>query len=221
MDMFLDDQPIFKRLWTMLINRCPDLEVLAIEGLSSVQSVPADIRFLVDGRWPKLRKLSLGDVCIDLFPSYLNPGEKRPFISFLEAHPSLESLSLSRHSIQPVHFTSLDVSTLSRVSSFSGTHQQLQALPHLHRSLKIVDFRDPVETRQVSAPTVANLLRELPQLTTLKISFILQSMYDSGNLLRSLIQSCPLLRHLDLTCAHKPSFQLVRDPCFAFPDPIY
>lgn len=38
-------------------------------------------------------------------------------------------------------------------------------------------------------------------------------MYDSGNLLRSLIQSCPNLRHLDLTCAHKPSFQLV-SRCF-------
>lgn len=37
---------------------------------------------------------------------------------------------------------------------------------------------------------------------------MLHSMYDSGNLLRSLIASCPQLRHLELTCGHKPSFQL-------------
>jgi len=189
----------------MLINRCPDLEELAIEGSSSV---PTDVHCLVEGRWPKLRKLSIGDLCIDWFPRMLEPGEKRPFIAFLNAHPHLETLSLSRHTIQPIHFATLDSSVLSNVTSFSGTHQQLQALPHLHRTVKSVYFRDPVETREVSAPTVASLLRDLTSLTTLKISFTLYSMYDSGNLLRSLIQSCPSLRHLELTCGQKPSFQL-------------
>ena len=145
---------------------------------------------------------------MDWFPR--NPGEKRPFISFLEAHPALEHLALSRHAIQPIHFTSLEAGSLSKVTTFSGTHQQLQALPHMHRSLESVTFRDPVDTRDVSAPTVATLLRDLTSLTSLKVSFTLHSMYDSGNLLQSLIQSCPLLRHLELTCGHKPSFQLVR-----------
>ncbi|KAJ3492567.1 hypothetical protein NLJ89_g11208 [Agrocybe chaxingu] len=206
MAMFLDeDFPILKKLWNMLLNRSPNLEELAIEGYSSV---PTDIHFLVQGRWPKLRKLVLGDVCMDWFSRTLNPGEKRPFIAFLEAHPGLESLSLSRHAIQPIHLASLDPDALTNISSFSGTHQQLQAMPHLHRVVKSVTFRDPVETREVSAPTVASLLRELTDLTSLKISFTLHSMYDSGNLLRSLMQSCPMLRHLELTCAHKPSFQL-------------
>jgi len=65
-----------------------------------------------------------------------------------------------------------------------------------------------VETREVSATAVAIILRELTSLTSLKIAFILHSMYDSGNILRSLIHSCPLLHHLDLTCGHKPSFQI-------------
>ncbi|TFK25240.1 hypothetical protein FA15DRAFT_756029 [Coprinopsis marcescibilis] len=205
-DMFLDDDhPLSKKFKRMLIERSPNLEELGIDGS---YSVPTDMHYIVDGRWPKLRKLTLGDVCIDWFPRSLGQGEKRPFVAFLEAHDQLETLSLSRHTIQPIHLSSLDPTGLSRVTSFSGTHQQLQALPHLHPFLRSVTFRDAVETREVSAPTVASLLRELTCLTDLKIAFTLHSMYDSGNLLRSLIQSCPKLRHLELTCAHKPSFQL-------------
>ena len=190
----------------MAISKCPDLEELSIEGS---YSVPTDIRYISEGRWPNLKKLTLGDVCIDWIPRSLSPGEKRPFITFLEAHPQLESLNLSRHTVQPIHLASLDPESLNRVTSFSGTHQQLQALPQIHPELKVVAFRDSVETREVSAPTVARLLRELTSLAELRISFTLHSMYDSGNLLLSLTQSCPGLRHLDLTCAHKPSFQLV------------
>ncbi|TEB37348.1 hypothetical protein FA13DRAFT_1621736 [Coprinellus micaceus] len=205
-DVFIEeDHPATKKLWDMAINKCPNLEELSIEGS---YSVPTDIRYISEGRWPNLRKLTLGDVCIDWIPRSLSPGEKRPFITFLEAHPQLESLSLSRHTVQPIHLASLDTTSLNRVTSFSGTHQQLQALPQIHPELKVVAFRDSVETREVSAPTVANILRELTSLAELRISFTLHSMYDSGNLLRSLIQSCPRLRHLELTCAHKPSFQL-------------
>jgi len=195
----------------MAINKCPNLEELSIEGS---YSVPTDIRYISEGRWPNLRKLTLGDVCIDWIPRSLSPGEKRPFITFLEAHPQLESLNLSRHTVQPLHLATLDPRSLNRVTSFSGTHQQLQALSQIHPELKVVAFRDSVETREVSAPTVANLLRELTSLTELRISFTLHSMYDSGNLLRSLVQSCPRLRHLHLTCAHKPSFQLVSTTLF-------
>ncbi|KAF8149532.1 hypothetical protein B0H34DRAFT_667733 [Crassisporium funariophilum] len=206
-DMFLDeDQPIFKRFWDMLTRRCPHLQELTLDGLSSV---PTDIHFLVQGRWPDLRHLTLGDVCIDWFPRAPDPSAKRPFIAFLEAHPQLESLSLTRHTIQPLYFSALAPPALGSMTRFSGTHQQLAALlPLVRGSLKEVRLRDAVETREVSATAVAGLLRELTGLVRLKIAFTLHSMYDSGNLLRSLIQSCPMLRHLELTCGHKPSFQL-------------
>jgi len=191
----------------MLIRRCTHLEELTVDGLSAV---PTDIHLLVEGRWPALKKLVLGDICIDWFPRSLSPAEKRPFVAFLEAHPYLESLSLSRHTIQPVHFALLDPGSINRLTSFSGTHQLLQALPHIHHLIKSLTLCDPVETRDVSVPAIASLLRELTSLASLKISFTLHSMYDSGSLLRSLIHSCPMLRHLDLTCGHKPSFQLVR-----------
>ncbi|KAF8800240.1 hypothetical protein BYT27DRAFT_6840104 [Phlegmacium glaucopus] len=205
-DIFLEeDQPVFVKIWDMLIRRCPHLEELTIDGLSVV---PADIHLLVEGRWPALKKLALGDISIDWFPRSLNPVEKRPFVAFLEAHPYLESLSLSRHTVQPNHFALLDPASLNRLTSFSGTHQLLQALPHIHHLIKSLTICDPVETRDMSVPAIASLLRELTSLTNLKIAFTLHSMYDSGNLLRSLIHSCPRLRHLDLTCGHKPSFQL-------------
>ena len=202
-----EDQPVFVKIWDMLMLRCPHLEELTIDGLSAV---PTDIRLLVKGRWPALKKLVLGDICIDWFPRSRNPAEKRPFVAFLEAHPYLEYLSLSRHSIQAIHFALLDPTSLNRLTSFSGTYQQLQALPHIHHLIKSLSLCDPVETRDVSATAVAIILRELTSLTSLKIAFKLHSMYDSGNLLRSLIHSCPILHHLDLTCGHKPSFQLVR-----------
>ena len=208
-----EDQPVFVKVWDMLMLRCPDLEELTIDGLSAV---PTDIRLLVKGRWPTLKKLALGDICIDWFPRSRNPTEKRPFVAFLEAHPHLESLSLSRHSIQATHFALLDPTSLNRLTSFSGTYQQLQALPHIHHLIKSLTLCDPVETREVSATAVAIILRELTSLTSLKIIFMLHSMYDSGNLLRSLIHSCPMLHHLDLTCGHKPSFQLVRTLIFFF-----
>ncbi|KAF9474701.1 hypothetical protein BDN70DRAFT_884538 [Pholiota conissans] len=205
-DLFIDeDDPIFQNFSSMLIRRSPNLEELIIDGFSTV---PADVHFFLQGRWPHLRKLHLGDICVDWFPRPPNPAEKRPFIGFLEAHPTIEVLNLSRHSIQPIHFSTLDNSALENVTHFTGTHQQLHALSQIHHSVQAVSFRDAVETRDVSAPTVASLLRELPKLTQLKIAFTLHSMYDSGNLLRSLIHSAPLLRHLELTCAHKPSFQL-------------
>lgn len=200
----------------MLILRCPHLEELTIDGLSPV---PFNIRPLVGARWSSLKKLALG-ICMDWFPRSQNPTEKRPFVAFLEAHPYLESLSLSRHTIQPIHFALLDSTSLKRLTSFSGTYQQLQALPHIHHLIKSLTLCDPVETHEVSASTVASILRDLTALTSLKIAFTLYSIYDSGNVLRSLIHSCPLLHHLDLTCGNRP-FHLVRTPFILFSLSVY
>lgn len=199
-----EDEPSVHKLWSMLINNCPNLEELIIEGTSPI---PIQTQLLATGRWPKLRKLILGDISPGWMTGPMNPGEKRPFIAFLESHHNLRILGITKHTVVPSHLASIDPGQL-QLTAFMGTHQQLQAIPHLYPSLRSVTFREPVETREVSAPAVANLLRELSSLTELSISFSLHSMYDSGSLLRSLIQSCPRLRHLALTCAQKPSFQL-------------
>ncbi|KNZ80279.1 hypothetical protein J132_06705 [Termitomyces sp. J132] len=205
MDTFFDeDRASSRQMWDMLILRCPNLQELIIEGVSSL---PTDIHALVHGRWMKLRKLVLGDVSIDCTPLPPDMPDKRPFITFLEAHSGLESLSLSKYTILPQHLSSIDPDSL-HITSFTGTLQQLQAMPYLRNYLKSVTFRDPMLTREVSTQAVSALLQSLPHLMELKISFILNSMYDSGNLLRSLMVACPRLRHLDLTCGNKPSFQM-------------
>lgn len=198
----------------MLIHRCPNLEELAIEGTSSL---PTNVHSLIDGRWPNLHKLDLGDVSVDFLPNLSDPGQKWPFVEFLEAHPKLQTLGLSRFVIQPAHLATLDPDVLDNISTFSGTLQQLQSLPYIHPHLRSVTFRDPMQTREVPAQAVAGLLQGMKQLSKLKISFTLHSMYDSGNLLRSLITSCPHLRYLELTCGGKPSFQLVSHSPFSYP----
>lgn len=198
----------------MLIHRCPNLEELTVNGTSSL---PTNVHTLIDGRWPNLRKLDLGDVSVDFLPNLGDPGQKRPFVEFLEAHPKLETLGLSRFIIQPAHLAALDPGVLQNISTFSGTLQQLQAVPYIYPHLRSVTFRDPMQTREVPAQAVAGLLQGMKKLSKLRIAFTLHSMYDSGNLLRSLIASCPNLRHLELTCGGKPSFQLVSHSPFSRP----
>jgi hypothetical protein len=208
----------------MLISRCPNLEELSIEGFS-IYSI--DARRLVRGRWPNLRKLTLGDVIVDLnlnpdIPSPILEAQKLPSIEFLEAHPKLQSLHTSQHVLAPVHLSSLSPSSFPDLIEFSGTLEQLQAVApshtHIHthspridtsRQLKSVGFHEPMVMREVTLLAVWNVLRGLENLTTLRISFVLHSIYESGSLLRSLVGSCPRLERLDLGCGRMPSFTLV------------
>ncbi|KAJ7772637.1 hypothetical protein DFH07DRAFT_1057436 [Mycena maculata] len=197
------ERPASKRLWDMLFQRCPNLEELAIEGYSPF---PADGRCLVNGRWPHLHKLALGDISVD-WNSPVTPAVKGSFITFLEAHTELRSLDLSRHTIDPGQLTSLDPDAL-KLTSFSGTLPQLQALSHSYASLKSLTFRDPVWSRDVTTMAISGVLQQLTSLAELSISFMLHSPYDSSSILRALVSSCPHLRVLRLSCIRKTSFQL-------------
>ncbi|KAF8904968.1 hypothetical protein CPB85DRAFT_1316043 [Mucidula mucida] len=197
------DHFLAHKLWDMLIRKCPDLEELEIDGSSPY---PVDVHMLLGGQWPHLRKLSLGDVVLDWSLGLIN--NKRPFIEFLERHPTLESLRLSKHNVLSGHLAALDAPDM-KLTSFSGTMAHLQALPAVHySSIRAIAFTEPMHTRDITAVAVASVLQNLTSLTSLKIAFHLHSMYDSGNLLRSLVASCPRLEHLQLTCTQKPSFQL-------------
>ncbi|KAJ3896175.1 hypothetical protein GG344DRAFT_72444 [Lentinula edodes] len=207
LDIFSDEQePTSRRFWHMLMKRCPNLQELVIDGVSPF---PVDARPLSHARWPNLRRLVLGDVAVDWLPgdALAAPDAKSPFIEFLEAHPNLQTLGLSRSNVSHTRLATMAPDTV-KLRSFTGTLEQLQSIPHMHKYLDCVAFREPMRTRDVTALAVAGLLQKLTSLTKLKISFMLHSMYDSGNLLRSLIASCPNLTHLELACGHKPSFQL-------------
>ncbi|KAJ7680589.1 hypothetical protein DFH06DRAFT_973767 [Mycena polygramma] len=197
-----DEPPGSKRLWDMLFKRCPNLEELVIEGYSSF---PADAGCLVDGRWPNLHKLALGDVSIN-WDRTASPGAKCPFITFLEAHTELQTLGLSRHNIDPIQLNSLQPDSL-KLTVFSGTLAQLQGLSQSYSSIQSMTFRDPISSRDAILPT-GNLLQQLTSLTELNISFTLHSPYDSTSILRALTSSCPYLQHLQLGYFRKTSFQL-------------
>ncbi|KIY70655.1 hypothetical protein CYLTODRAFT_419611 [Cylindrobasidium torrendii FP15055 ss-10] len=196
--------PLSMKLWKMLIERCPDLEELAIDGSSPF---PVDMHMILEGNWPRLQKLYLGDVVLD-WGMGAHHAVKNPFIDFLERHPALQNIKFSRHNVLPQHLASLDSPDM-KLTSFSGTLSQLASLPPIHYlTLTSVAFTESMHTRDVTAVTVGSVLQSMPNLRSLKISFHLHSIYDSGNLLRSLVTSCPYLTHLQLTCTQQPSFQL-------------
>jgi hypothetical protein len=199
---------ICQKFWDMLETHSPNLEEFSIEG-----SFPHPINAfqIANARWHNLRKLNIGDLRIESLPNIVEPTTtKAPFIAFLEAHPKLQSVKLSRHTIHPSHFSHLGPETLPCVTEFSGTLEQLQQLPHTHPRLKSVTFLDPIRSRPVTTSTMAAVLQNLPALVNLRVSFALHSMYDSTSFLRSLIAACPRLESLELTCSDVPSFQLVR-----------
>ena len=207
------------RLWDMLLNRSPALEELSIDG-HSVN--PIDAHRLIQGRWPYLRKLTLGDVVVDLHSSTTTQRDQKPqYIQFLEAHPKIQSLRTPRH-ISPRDLSYFSPSSLPHLTEFSGTLEQLQSLTsdptpfpsspspqNIKKTLQTITFHEPMLMRDATPLVISGLLRGLQNLRVLKVSFVLQTMYESGNLLRGVVGCCPRLEVLELGCGCKPPFLLV------------
>ncbi|TFY80979.1 hypothetical protein EWM64_g3037 [Hericium alpestre] len=201
--------PGYHRLWDMLIKRCPNLQELALD--TDPPTEPVDAQRLSRGRWPKLRELLLGNVVLD-WHTTVNPATKRPFITFLEEHKSMEKLHLVGHEpsvAAPDLLSAVHPDALANVEEFSGSLEQIQAFQH-KAHLKTVCLPDPILVREGTPLTVSSVLGTLSSLTSLTISFGMEHGYDNGGMLRALVSSCPKLQHLDLTYSCKPSFSLVR-----------
>ncbi|KAH8828356.1 hypothetical protein DL96DRAFT_1602848 [Flagelloscypha sp. PMI_526] len=179
-----------KSLWTML-QQCINLEELSILGISSI---PADSHVLSHYRWPYLQSLRLGDVCVDWIPR-LPSGQasKRPFVSFLEAHQTLRTISLRRATVQHQHLAALESTGMSAMTTFEGTLLHLQALsPSLYSNISSLAFTEPLQDA-----------RELRLCFSLHCTY-----YDASSLLRSLMTGAPYLLKLELACLQRPSFQI-------------
>ncbi|EMD37352.1 hypothetical protein CERSUDRAFT_114029 [Gelatoporia subvermispora B] len=226
-----ESEPVFTRLWDMLVHRCPNLESLSLAGTSTE---PSDAARLCSARWPRLRKLTIGDVVFGLAPP-LHAAPTQPFLDFLERHPTLEGLHIVGHpGIAPVDLAELDPNALPGLRDFSGSLDHLRTLlergqtdninqnanavqDHEHtfpsplplaKSLRRLCVPEPMQLRELTPLMVARTLTGLHSLTALKVTFALQSGYDSSGVFRTIVASCPHLLHLDLTCACKPSFYL-------------
>jgi hypothetical protein len=198
------------RLWDMLIRRSPDLEELHISGVPFISAQA--VRPLCHARWPKLRSLSLGDILLDWAPL---TGVRPPFIAFLEAHPRLHSLRTSRAALNPAHITSLVPGSLPELTHFSGAIEHLQGLAPIYHQITSVALDEPLLIRDLAPSLLASVLRGLKSLTELRVCFVFQSAYEGGSLVRSIAHACPGLTKLEVICARKSSFTIVRSfHCF-------
>ncbi|KAG1812183.1 uncharacterized protein BJ212DRAFT_1372017 [Suillus subaureus] len=186
-DDFQDALPFDGRLWDMLIRRSPDLEELHVLGGPLI--LDGTVHPLCNARWPLLHSLSLGDLMLDWSSGPGSMSSKRPFIAFLEAHQRLRFFRTSRTALSPHMLPSLDPS----------------ALPHLTHFAAI---EEPLIIRDLAPLLVTGVLQNLRCLTELRIAFIFHSSYESGNLIRNLVSTCPGLTTLEITCARRSSSKL-------------
>lgn len=200
------DPPGWAPLWDMLIEKCPNLEELAVNGVSTRSSVALR---LLQGRWPNLRKLSLGDLTTELSGgATFDPGAKRPFHTFLEAHDSLQHLQLSGQvNLPPASFAGMARTALPALKSFGGSVFQISTL-RSYDSLVSLYFTEPLHLRSVIVPSVVAVLSKFPHLEKLRISFVVDADAQSGHLLVEVIEASSQLSSLDLTLGSRPVMTL-------------
>jgi hypothetical protein len=213
---------VYHKLWDMLLHRCPDLVSLSLE---SDLTQPMYALRLLEGRWPYLRSLALGPLKFDAFGTIPLNGLN----TFLEAHDSLEQISLNDVS---VNLSALPVEALSNLKHLISSIDQFRALcargfmpqnlqfalqnphtqfPHsgLSESLQTLTLKEPIPLRELTPLAVSSMLSAMHALTSLTAVFSLESGYDSNGVFRTIVSACPQMMHLDLTCTNKPSFYLV------------
>lgn len=192
------------RFWDMLINRCPDLQELAICSFSSSARV-FDFERIIEGHWPRLHTLTLGSfgyqADFSLGPSSLSTDHALG--RFLDKHKELKYVRflwnfkrwMSPDTI-PMH---LSASALPALDTFIGVYQQLAELPH-PEAIETLDLTcEPVyETR---LETVCPILLRLTNLTSLDIwTHVFDINADHSQFFISVLSSCPGLTDFHFMC---------------------
>ncbi|KAJ7100221.1 hypothetical protein B0H15DRAFT_819252 [Mycena belliarum] len=199
-DTFLPPEPdLPDQLWHMLIERSPHLEQLRIDVSQRSRRV-WDTRRVVQGRWPHLRDLELGDC------SMVGNGSSRrlmetSFMWFLAAHPALERLRLPSLSSFPKAIV-LPPGALPNLRDFSGNVAHIKALPNLPRITALSLVHQPLSEKMVSL--VCGTLKHMRSLMSLSIWLHLDAQADHYAVFRNLLDSCRGLTHLDLACSEAP-----------------
>lgn len=238
---------MFSRLWDMLVHRCPYLESLAITGTAPDASDafpsyrtrwPCLRRLTIDDAMlGGFSPLPPGQPSIHSFVEFL---EQHPTLESLYIigdsgfnHAQLARLeenalpSLTEFTGSLDHLRSL----LSRGQG-QGANMNMNAQvlwgaqwgqadsvsdTPLAKTLQRVHLPEPMQLRELTPLSISRVLSDLTALTSLTITFVLHSGYDSNGIFRTIVASCPQLLHLDLTCTSKPSFYLVRPLCMEAP----
>ncbi|KAG6830405.1 hypothetical protein H0H92_000901 [Tricholoma furcatifolium] len=97
LEWLLDERPktekLPRRCWEMLLEHCPNLEELTIGGSAPSPRI-FNTRHVTAGRWPRLRKLTLGDMQLQPAADHDGKGSPRFTLSqFLIMHPRLQEVA--------------------------------------------------------------------------------------------------------------------------------
>ena len=195
----------------MLITHCPHLQELTF-NISQISRRVWDVRHITKGRWPNLSKLALGDCDIESGESTLDVDINSPFMCFLASHPSLQTIYLPSLSSFPKTIA-LPPSTLPCLKFFGGNLGHIEGLPtpSFLRSLSLV--YEPITVPMM--PVIHTVLQKLTSLESLSIWLQTSTRNpdyvhtDHSSLFRSLLNSCPRLSHLELTCSSSTVFSIV------------
>lgn len=181
-----------KRLWEMLLVHSPHLEELTFDAYYPFAPI-WDLSPLVSGRWSRLRSISIGDLAIK------QAGVDNPYLGFLAAHPTLESVALAEglHHLSPLV---LPPTALPNVRSLRAFWPQVEGMPYHTLIRRLCLTSTPHRPSDVSS--VSRVLKNLTSLTSLSIwvEFDEPPGYHT-KCFRSLLSSCLQLTHLEILCS--------------------
>jgi hypothetical protein len=214
-----------RRLWEMLLERCPTLEELTLGG-TAPSPRPFNIRHIAAGQWPHIRSLTLGDMTIqfgkDAKTSF---QETEAFMKFLVAHPSLQTLAF-QHAGGSGFPSSLSLprSALPNIKSFGGPPEYIKTLPN-PRSIQELTISTLHHSISSLPPTCA-ILQGLTSLASLSIWIDLSfssrnTPRDDGGVFGMLLERCPRLHHINVMCFTQPTFHVVSVLSFFYLPCIY
>ncbi|KAF8872955.1 hypothetical protein BD779DRAFT_1679476 [Infundibulicybe gibba] len=218
-ELFPSLEALPERLWDMLLNRCPDLEELAICSFSSSARL-FDFQRITDGHWPKLHTLTLGSFGYQNDFS-LSPPTEATLGRFIGAHPCLKYMRLSwnfKRWMSPDNFfpMNLPASALPNLDTFIGIYQQLAELPN-PSSITTLDLTcEPIYESRL--PAICRVLQKLTSLTSLDLwTHVPDPDGDHTHFFRSILVSCPNLTDFHFMCTTsftmKPLKQLSMQLC--------
>ncbi|KAJ7100949.1 hypothetical protein B0H15DRAFT_465357 [Mycena belliarum] len=191
-DRALGDLNLPAQLWTMLTERCPNLEELSLRLVSCSHRL-RELERLASHTFPHLRALQL-----EIWFYHRDLALSQPSIElvgrFLSAHQAIRELSIYSYWGRAFPETLplfLAPTALPQLRSFVGVYQHVAQLPH-PAQLETLDLTgDPVSGASITA--VASALRRLTALQSLDVRL---ADAQDASLLQAIIAACPGLTTL-------------------------
>ncbi|KAJ3995850.1 hypothetical protein F5050DRAFT_1764067 [Lentinula boryana] len=183
------DRDLPETLWKMLFDSKDSLEELTLDGTCFSDANAWNLKPVFSGRWPRLRRLALGNVFNDD-----SIDNDKIACQFLQEHPSLEQVS-SLGNMSYSTTTMACLLTLPKLETYQGKLQQLKSSGELTqiRNIILTDWFSP-------SANFGDILGDLHHLESLAVcvNFVdnLQSQLD---FYKRLFAKCSQLKYLELS----------------------